>query len=168
MLSSIERWTINLSSVMNSIATAWIFVIMFLMTGDVLGRTLFNHPITGTPEIVKISIVGIVFLQIPHTLWVGRHIRSDILLTRMSARKKYIFESILFLVGILFFCGIIWAAWGLTVEAWQIHEFEGEGALRVPTAPIRTIILIGSAVTALMFLFRIIENMKNLLHEKGA
>jgi len=152
---------------MNSIATAWIFVIMFLMTGDVLGRTLFNHPITGTPEIVKISIVGIVFLQIPHTLWVGRHIRSDILLMRLSPRKRYIFESILFVVGILFFVGIIWAAWSLTVEAWQIHEYEGEGALRVPTAPIRTIILIGSAVTALMFLFRIKDNVKNLLHEKG-
>ena len=58
----------RVTSVMNAVATFWIFVIMFLMTGDVLGRVLFNRPITGTPEIVKVSIVGIVFLQIPHTL----------------------------------------------------------------------------------------------------
>ena len=67
-------------SVMNSIGTAWVFVLLIIINLDIGGRALFNHPIRGVPEIVALSIVACVFLQIAHTLKVGRLTRSDILL----------------------------------------------------------------------------------------
>ena len=52
---------------------------MVLINGDIFGQALFGTPIKGAIEIVSLSIVGIVFLQIAHSLRHGAFIRSDAL-----------------------------------------------------------------------------------------
>lgn len=135
---------------------------MFLMSGDVLGRILFNHPITGTPELVKISIVGIVFMQMPHTLLKGRHIRSEIIIQRLSVKKSIWLEVLASLAGALVFIALFVSSWPATVTSWEILEFEGEGALRVPVYPIRSLILLGSALTAIIFLAQLAKTFKEM------
>ena len=61
-----------LLSVFNSIATVWIVVLMVVINIDIFGRTAFAAPLPGVPELVKLSIVAIIFLQIGHTLRVLR------------------------------------------------------------------------------------------------
>ncbi len=153
---------IRFTSALNAMATAWIFLIMFLMTGDVVGRVLFNHPITGTPELVKISIVGIVFMQMPHTLWIGRHIRSDMILQKVSPKNREWLELLASVAGALVFLAIFVASWPATVTAWHISEFEGEGALRVPVYPIRSLILLGSALTAVIFILQSAQSIRHM------
>ena len=163
----IGKGFVAFTAFLNGIATFWTFMIMFLMTGDVLGRVLFNAPITGTPELVRISIVGIIFMHIPHTLWVNRHIRSDIILSRLKPRTKSIFEIFMFLVGAAVFLGIVTSSWGRMITSWQILEYEGEGALRVPVYPIRSLVILGSALTAVIFLYRIVERVLAVVKGKG-
>jgi len=157
---------LRFGSILNACASVWIFMIMFLVTGDVLGRVFLNKPITGTPEFVKISIVGIVFMQIPHTLWMKRHIRSDILLQRMRGRLRQIFRSFSYLLGVAIFLLIFLSSWNPTVTAWKILEFEGEGSVRIPTYPIRTLILLGSAMTTVIYAGRLFHNLRMLLKKR--
>jgi TRAP-type C4-dicarboxylate transport system permease small subunit len=164
--STLGRWFLKLTSVLNAIGTVWIFFIMFVMTGDVLGRVLFNHPITGTPEIVKISIVGIVFLEMPHTLWKNRHIRSEILLQKLSPIPRSWIESFVFLLGAAVFVCIFVASWSGAIESWNILEYEGEGALRVPVYPIKTLILLGSVLTAIIFFARSVQSIKGIFKNR--
>ena len=49
-------------AVLNAIGTAWVAGITVLISCDILGRVLFNSPIIGVPEVVKVSVVGIVWL----------------------------------------------------------------------------------------------------------
>lgn len=164
-MNAIEAWTKSLSkftAVLNAIATIWIFAIMFLMAGDVLGRIFLNHPITGTPELVKISIVGIVFMQMPHTLLKGRHIRSEIIVQRLKITKSIWLELLASLAGALVFIALFVASWSATVTSWEILEYEGEGALRVPVYPIRSIILLGSALTAIIFMAQLAKTIKEM------
>ena len=70
---------VSLITFMNAIGTLWIFGLMVLIGADVLGRELFNSPIRGVTEIVSLSIVAIVFLQLAHTLWVKRITRNEAL-----------------------------------------------------------------------------------------
>ena len=49
---------------MNALGTLWIFALVVLLNTDVLGRNFFGKPLLGVPEILSISIVGIVFLQL--------------------------------------------------------------------------------------------------------
>jgi TRAP-type C4-dicarboxylate transport system permease small subunit len=153
----------------NAIASLWIFGLMFLVTGDVLGRELsgvaswlagrtVNLAIRGTPEIVKLSIVGIVFLQVAHALRKGRHVRSTVLVSRVPPRAAEALTLAAHLLGAVLCALIIWSSWDNMVTAWQIGEYEGEGALRVPVAPSRTLIIVGSAMFGSQFLILAFEN----------
>jgi TRAP-type C4-dicarboxylate transport system permease small subunit len=64
-------------TVMNTIGSAWIFVLMVMIDTDAFSRTLFTHPIHGVNEMVEMSIVAIVFMQIGDATRRGRLTRSD-------------------------------------------------------------------------------------------
>lgn len=136
---------------LNVAATAWIFVMIMLVVLDVGGRILLKAPLTGTPEIIKISIPAITFLQIGYVLMIEAHIRSEVILGRVSARKAALLNILSSVMGLGVFAMNFYAGWDLTVVAWAVGEYEGEGALRVPTAPIRTIIQIGSVIMMIQF-----------------
>jgi len=102
---------IKLISILGGIATAWLFGIMFLMIADILGRVLFNQPVKGASELIKTSIVAIVFMQIPYTLWVGRHIRSELLISRLKPATREMLLSVMYLFGAGVFIVIIFASW---------------------------------------------------------
>jgi TRAP-type mannitol/chloroaromatic compound transport system permease small subunit len=144
---------------LNVAATAWIFGMIMFVVLDVSGRVLFNYPLTGVPEIIKISNPMIAFLQITYVLYAGRHIRTDILVDRMSKRGGAWVDIVNALMGAFIFGLNFYSGWDLTVTAFDIWEYEGEGALRVPTAPIRLIILIGSVLMIIQFLRIISANL---------
>jgi TRAP-type C4-dicarboxylate transport system permease small subunit len=142
----------GLMAVMNAAGTAWIGVITVIITADILGRTLFNAPIIGVPEIVKVSVVAIVWLQMAHTLKIGGHIRSDVVLDRLSPRGKAFVNLLAAALGIFVFGFLVYSAWPQMIEGWRVGEFEGELPVRVPTYPVRTILIVGATLTCIEFL----------------
>jgi TRAP-type C4-dicarboxylate transport system permease small subunit len=146
----------------NIVGTFWIILIMFIMTADVLGRLLFNSPLAGTPEIVKVSLVGIFFLQLGDTFWTGRIIRCDVFLLKMGAVTRAVIDILSNLVGLAMFAILFAASLPPTIQVWKTLEYEGEGALRVPIYPVRTLILLGSALTTVLFACRLIQDIAGL------
>lgn len=142
----------GLMAILNAIGTAWIGVITVIISCDILGRVLFNSPIIGVPEIVKVSVVAIVWLQMSHTLKIGGHIRSDFILDRLSPKGRAFIDLIASLLGALVFGLLVYAGWDNMIEAWRIGEFEGELPVRVPTYPVRSIVLLGAALTSFQFI----------------
>ena len=153
-------------SVMNSIGTAWVFVLLVIINLDIGGRALFNHPVRGVPEIVAMSIVACVFLQIAHTLKVGRLTRSDILLNWLQSRHpalKHILEALYYLIGGCLMAVLFKASIPLFTKAWTIDEYVGaQGDFMAPVWPIKLIILIGCVAGAIQFLLLAIDSMKQL------
>lgn len=147
---------------LNVTATFWVFMMVMFVVLDVGGRLFFKTPLTGTPEIIRLSNPMIVFLQITYVLWIGRHIRTDILLDRMSRKGSAFINILNALMGIFIFALNFYSGWSLTVAAFSEWEYEGEGALRVPVGPVRLIILIGSVLMIIQF-FRIIFTNFSLL-----
>ena len=153
-------------SVMNSIGTAWVFVLLVIINLDIGGRALFNHPVRGVPEIVALSIVACVFLQIAHTLKVGRLTRSDILLDWLQSRPpalKHILEAVYYLVGGGLMAILFKASIPLFTNAWRIDEYVGaQGDFMAPVWPVKLIVLIGCAAGAIQFLLMAIDSLKQL------
>ena len=151
---------------MNSIGTAWVFVLLVIINLDIGGRALFNHPVRGVPEIVALSIVACVFLQIAHTLKVGRLTRSDILLNWLQSRHpalKHILEALYYLIGGCLMAVLFKASIPLFTKAWTIDEYVGaQGDFMAPVWPIKLIILIGCVAGAIQFLLMAIDSMKQL------
>jgi len=145
---------------LNMAGAAWVVFLMLLITADVCGRAFLGSPLFGVPEIVKISVVGLVWLMMPHTLKIGAHLRSTILLDRMPPVAQRGVEVFNCLLGIAMFALIVYSGWDKMVEAWQIGEFEGEEPMRVPTAPIRSMVVLGAALMALQFLVMLVEHLR--------
>jgi TRAP-type mannitol/chloroaromatic compound transport system permease small subunit len=143
---------------LNAIGTVWVAAMMVLICGDIFGRALFNSPIIGVPEIVRVSVVGIVWLQMAHTLKIGGHLRSNIILDRLSIKWQNIIEVLGCILGILVFSLAAYTSWDVMIEGWRIKEFEGELPVRVPVYPIRTIVLIGTFLTMVQFVVILCQN----------
>ncbi len=141
----------RLMAVLNAIGTAWVAGITVLISCDILGRVLFNSPIVGVPEVVKVSVVGIVWLQMAHTLKIGGHLRSDVILGRLTPKNQSIVNIIAYSLGALIFGLVVYSGWNTMIMAWELGEFEGEEPARIPTYPLRTIVLLGAALTSLQF-----------------
>ncbi len=145
-----------ITSVMNSIGTAWIFVLLVIINLDIGGRALFNHPIRGVPEIVSLSIVACVFLQIAHTLKVGRLTRSDIFLVwlkQRSSRSCRVLEGLYHLVGAVLMMIMFNASLPLFSKAWSMDLYVGaQGDFMAPTWPAKLIILIGCIAAFIQFM----------------
>lgn len=159
---------------MNALATAWILFLMAIVVADISGRELFGAPIAGVPEIVKLSIVGIVFLQIGHTHGAGRMIRSDSLLVAAGKRwpaVKTALDIAADLLGIAFCTVLVQAVWPRFLKVWERGEFEGAvGHFTIPVWPFYLIIVCGTAVLALSFavnLARIIVGVNGKISDKG-
>jgi len=172
--SAVER----LTEAANGLGSLWILGLMFLVVGDVLGRAasgalfyltgaVVNLSIRGTPELVKLSIVGIVFLQLGHTLRLDRHVRSTVVIDRVGAGARETLSLAAHLAGAGLCALIAWSSWDTMVVAWQIGEYEGEGALRVPVAPSRTLIVVGSVLLGLQFARLAAGNLRRLVGAWG-
>ncbi len=147
----------RVTGVMNAIGTTWIIVLMLLIDADVLGRDVFGTPVRGVTEIVAMSIVGIVFLQLADTLHAGKFTRAEVLLAYLQRRHRRLaraLQGVYHLVGATLLAVICWASWGPLVEAIKIGEYVGAmGDFVAPMWPVRLIIVLGSACAALTFLF---------------
>jgi TRAP-type mannitol/chloroaromatic compound transport system permease small subunit len=144
-----------LLSGLNSVATIWIIVLMIVINIDVFGRTAFSAPLPGVPELVKLSIVGIIFLQLGHTLRVGRITRADTLMRpvrRHWPRVALLVRGLYSVAGVFLFGVLFEASAPLFWKSWVGGEYAGiEGYVSYPVWPVRLIILIGSACAALQY-----------------
>jgi TRAP-type mannitol/chloroaromatic compound transport system permease small subunit len=143
-------------SVLNSAATLWIVVLMLVINTDVIGRTAFSAPLPGVPELVSLSIVGIVFLQLGHTLRAGRITRVDTLTAlfqRRWPRFNLALQGFYHLCGAGLFAVLLAASWPLFVRAWTGGEYAGvEGYVAYPVWPVRLIIVVGCACAVIQYL----------------
>jgi len=148
----------RLTGAMNAVGTVWILALMILISADVVGRGAFGRPINGVPEMVSLSILGIVFLQLANTLSVGRLTRSDALigaLRRRFPRGGDLLDAVFHLLGAALMAIVLWSAWPKFVRSWERGEFVGAvGNFTAPTWPINLIVIVGGAALMLTFLLR--------------
>ena len=143
-------------TVMNTIGSFWIFVLMIMIDTDAFARTFFNHPFHGVIELVELSIVGIVFMQLGDATRQGRLTRSDGFFNLVKRRNpvvgRYMGATFDFL-GAIFFGIVLWGAVPDLYDAWVNDYFVGEqGLFTAPEWPIKPPIMLGCIVTFLHFI----------------
>ena len=134
------------------VAAAWAFGLSFLVLGNIIGRFVFDSPIYGTAEIVAASIVIIVFLQVGYAIRSRSMLMADFLVVHLPDIVQRILLAVGYLLGAAFFLMIITGGWEESILSYVEGEFEGEGALRVPSWPARWVVLLGSALATINYL----------------
>ena len=163
-----------LTRALNMLGTALIILLVVLINSDVVGRAFFGAPVSGVPEMVSLSIVAIVFLQIAQTVVVGRLTRSDALLN-VVARKWPRIRQALEVVFNLLAAGMLIILFSSSVslfeKSWRKQTFIGSiGDFTAPVWPVKFLILVGCTALALQFILSAIKALmpQNLHHQPGS
>ena len=154
---------IGITRAIHLFSAFWTLALAFLIFGDVMGRGIFSRPIPGTKEIIQNSVVAITFLQLPLAIYSGAMLRTSIFADAVPPTIRRLLRTMGALLGLVFFIGIIWSTWPSFTDAYRIGEYEGEGALRVPTWPVRGTVLVMSVFGAWAYISMIILDWRGKL-----
>lgn len=145
----------------NVVGSLLILGLVGLIAADVAGRNFLGSPISGVPEMVSLSIVAIVFLQVPMALKAGRMTRSDGVIDILHAsapRLARTLETAFDLVGMFVLGVILFAHWPMMTRSWVRGDFVGAvGDFTAPTWPVKAMLALGSVLLALQFGARILR-----------
>ena len=75
---------------LNGLAAVTLFTLMLITCVDVVGRYVFNHPLTGSTELTEIAVGIVVFAVFPIVSWRREHIVVDIMDNFFSTRMDFI------------------------------------------------------------------------------
>jgi TRAP-type C4-dicarboxylate transport system permease small subunit len=147
-----------------AVGTVWIFLLMFLIVADVLGRNFLNKPITGVAEFAGRSVVAIIFLQIGSAISSGLMTRSDFMLRilgRRSERLVCALEAVYAVLGAALFALLAIISWPEAAQAWKGNEFFGvQGVFTMPLWPFRWLIVLGSGMACCAYLLLALERFR--------
>lgn len=93
-LHKVSNVCVWISGVMLFLIAAFIFI-------DVLGRYIFNRPITGSQEIVELAIVCVLYLGLPYSTYCRSHVRVDALITKFPYKARMITLGVVTLLCML-------------------------------------------------------------------
>lgn len=158
LLDGAVRVLDRLTVVSSILGTLGILSIMMLIVADVVGRFVFGRPIAGVPEIVAMSIVAIVFLQIGNTLARGRLTRADGFLGVLRNRWPRVgalIDAVMNGAGAAIIIVLISAFYPLFLRSYGRNEMVGAvGQFLAPIWPVHLIVLFGSGLLAAVFSLR--------------
>ena len=153
-----------IASWMNSAGTIWVFGIMFLICADVIARGWFNAPIRGVAELVAYTLIGSVFLQLAHSLHVGRFARAEMYIDPLVEKRPVVgalFHTIFSAAGVFVFGLIAFGTVDKLEEAWPSLKFGVENEFTILVWPLRLIILIGAIMVAVKYLVLTLEHLSD-------
>lgn len=151
---------------MNAAGSCWIVVLMILINVEAIGRSAFNSPIIGVIEMIEISIIGIVFMQLADSLRRGVMTRSDGLFNQALQRRPavaHVMGLVTYLLGAVFMVIILFGSIPYLQESWDQDYYIGvDGMFTAPVWPIALIIVVAVFVTMIQFLVTFTDHYRAL------
>ncbi len=156
---------------MNATGSVWILLLVLMVTSDALSRSFFTRPIAGVTEMIQISIIGIVFLQLADAIRTGRLTRADSFLTLVYSwrpRFAHAMESAFFLLGAVYMGLGLWGSLPLLKEAFERNAYLGnQGVFTVIVWPVKAIMVIGLAVCLVEFMRQALHALRRAVNAAG-
>jgi len=75
---------------LNVVSASVLFILMLLTCVDVIGRYVFNSPLTGSIELTEMAVAAIVFTVFPIISWRGENVVVDLMDRFVSHRIAFI------------------------------------------------------------------------------
>lgn len=157
MMLGVDRFFDKMTRVCGTIAAFWAMLLAFVIGADILARTTFDAPMIGVIELVANCIVSIVFLQLPYAIYRGAHLRTTVIYQNTPDIVRRLIDVISYSLGIMFFVGVAWGGWDDMIIGWEVDEREGEGSIRIPVAPVRTLIVAFGIISAATYVLLLIH-----------
>ena len=153
-------------TICNATSTVMIFLLMALISTDVIGRYIFNRPMPGTYEIGEASIIFIAFLAFAYTQSKRGHIQIEMLTAHISYPRRYISHIVVSVAGIFFCSMLFWETWHWAMISWNVREAL-DGPLRLPLYPAKFMMPLGSLMLTIEFMVELGRSIRGLIMKTG-
>ena len=146
----------RISKIFRDISSFWLFAAMMLICSDVFMRYFFNSPIPGTLEISEQTVIIITFLCLSFTAMQNRHIRTNVLVTRLPKKYGKMTDIISNILMILLLGLFIWQT---STEAWRSFQIKEVrmGLINVPIYPVKILIPFGFIFTFIFYFIKLLK-----------
>lgn len=145
----------KLSNILNYMAMVMLFLLMTLCATEVIGRYIFNRPITAVTELGQIMQAVMFFLAWAYTTYTKGHVRVTLFVSRLSLRAQAIMDFVIILILVLLFSLITWQGIETAVRYWKTNMLVD--VLFIPLAPFQLFVSIGAAAVCLVLIGDIVE-----------
>ena len=112
---------------------------MLLTTADVIGRSYFRWPITGTYELSSYLLAVFILLGVAYTYQVGGHVRVTMFVSKLPDRIAIGVSIITTLLSLFIVAVLAWQGWVLGWEEKTVSE-----QLRIPELPFRLLVFLAA------------------------
>src|SRR5690554_8223516 len=114
-----DRWLSKLENFFALLASICIFSLMILGIWQVLGRQLFNAPISGYIDLVELSMATFAFMAVAYCQRLGGHVRMDLFVRMAKGRLRWVMEFITTVLPLFLIAVLIYYSWEHFVRAYE-------------------------------------------------
>lgn len=150
-----------LSKAMVMVGGVTLFIMMILVTADVVSRTIANRPFPATLEVTLTLMVFIVFLGLAHTQAHKIHLRLDFIYNKLSPGGQAVMDIFTLLIGIFVATIIGWESWSQAWDAWATGEYM-EGIWKIPYFPSKIGLAFGVFLLWFQYILDLIQRVSQL------
>ena len=144
----------------NVIASIFLAGIALLMTGEIIGRYIFDSPIPGTWEIVAGAMAVLTSIGFAFALEQRRHITVVVVTQRLPRKVDHYLLVFSYFVGFVVTGVLAWQLVHMAVRSVVIREYSGMGLLPIPIYPTKIIFLFAVILFCVGFLKHFIEGIR--------
>lgn len=156
----------NLSTLLGYLGAIALFIMMMLTTVDVIGRYLFNTPITGAFEVTEFLVLILIFSFLCNAQSHKDHVSVDLLFQRFPKKIRHITNIFNHIACLGLTILIVWMSF---MKALELKEFgEASPNLVIPTYPFVFFLVVGCSVLGLEYLRDIIEIVSGKKEDKAS
>lgn len=137
-LHRVETW-------LNLLGGLTILGVMLMSVANILGRKLFDLPVSGYIDWMTQLVPAMAFLGLAYTQRLGGHIRMDILVGRLNGRALWGAEFLGTLLMLLTAAALVYGTWDHAARAIKLGDSTTD--IHLPTWPAKAL------VTAMLALF---------------
>jgi TRAP-type C4-dicarboxylate transport system permease small subunit len=161
MIKAITKRASSLSTVLGHAGGYILFCMMLLTVCDVIGRYVFNSPITGAYEVTETMMVTAVFFFIAYTQTKKGHIAVDLVVILLPRKIRMAIDIITHLMSL---CILILLTW-MNILRWLelMARNEHTPIIHLPVSPFVLILALGCFVFSIELIKDII---RLLMHQE--
>jgi len=155
------RAVFQISRTINIVGLVMAALMTLFIVADVIGRYLFNRPITGSFEILAFMMAILVAFGLAYTAVRGGHISIDLVMSRFAPRIQAVISSITSLLCLGVFTAITWQT-VLNAESLKLGGAASQ-MLLIPSYPFLYALAFGSAIMCFVFIYNIFEHFSKVI-----
>lgn len=142
----------------------WMFLTIFQIVFDVIGRYVFSMPLKGTFSVSEIMIVFFVYMGLTYVEAKGGNIRIDALSKYLPRTWQDVLEILFIIGGLVIIALIIWQTFNTAAQALRYRQTALD--YPIPIYPGKFAISVGFSLLFIQYFLNLLTKISSLASRK--